>query len=67
MQNSFPKYRYETEIDMINFTLICDPTISRSNQNKLLFLDTFECLKSLLFCRYGNYIKNHGYWAWYAY
>lgn len=52
---------------MINFTLICDPTISRSNQNKLLFLDTFECLKSLLFCRYGNYRKNHGYWAWYAY
>ena len=42
---------------MINFTLICDPTISRSNQNKLLFLDTFECLKSLLFCRYGNYRK----------
>ena len=42
---------------MINFTLICDPTISRSNQNKLLFLDTFECLKSLLFRRYGNYRK----------
>lgn len=42
---------------MINFTLICDPTISTSNQNKLLFLDTFECLKSLLFCRYGNYRK----------
>ena len=42
---------------MINFTLICDPTISRSNQNKLLFLDTFECLKSLLFCHYGNYRK----------
>ena len=42
---------------MIIFTLICDPTISRSNQNKLLFLDTFECLKSLLFCRYGNYRK----------
>ena len=42
---------------MINFTLICDPTISRSNQNKHLFLDTFECLKSLFFCRYGNYRK----------
>ena len=42
---------------MLNFTLICDTTISRSNQIKLLFLDTFECLKSLLFCRYGNYRK----------